>query len=400
MGDHGRHRGHRDGIRAGNRCGLERVGRVDPHQGHTVTRPRLLAVLSGLTFLSACGEGTGLDQPIVSGEEQCTIDPALLLDAGVGRNGIPSLQNPTFVSPDHEDAQYLRPDDRVIGVTLGDRVLAVPHNILWWHEILNIDVPEGQFAITYCPLTGTALAFDRQPVSGAELGVSGLLFMNNLVMFDRSSTLETLFPQIMGEGVCGLRKREALPRLAVSEMRWDAWLERHPDTEVVSDETGFSRDYQVYPYGSYEDLSEPPLMPQTFDRSRPPKERLMGVEGPEGSFVAYPFIELQELGKRAVLNVTIDGAPLAIVWDAEAESAVVFSRIPVSPIGEVDQPVTLAFEGDQMVDLETGDEWSLTGGALSGRLQGFHLELHPRAMVAFWFAWISFHPDTGIWVAP
>jgi len=362
-------------------------------------RHRPFALLAALALLSACEDGTAPEQ-VSPAEQQCTIDPADLLDGGVGRNGIPSLQNPTFVSPDHQDARYLRPDDRVIGVTLGDRVLAVPHNILWWHEILNIDVPEGQFAITYCPLTGTAVAFDREPVSGAELGVSGLLLMNNLVMFDRSADLETLFPQIMGEGVCGLRKRQELPRLAVSEMRWDAWLDRHPETEVVSDETGFSRNYRVYPYGSYEDLDEPPLMPLNYDQRRPPKERLMGVEGPDGTFVAYPFTELDRLGNRAVLNVTIDGTPLAIVWDRAAESALVFSRIPVSPVGEVDQPVTLTFEGDRMVNVDTGEEWSLTGRGLSGRLQGFQLELYPRAMVAFWFAWISFHPGSDIWVAP
>jgi len=360
------------------------------------------ALFAALFVFTACGgEGVDLEDDTTSREEgQCTIDPAELKDGGVARDQIPSLQNPTFVGPEDPEASYLRPYDRVIGLTIGDRTLAVPHNILWWHEVLNVDLPEGKFAITYCPLTGTALAFDREGIGGAELGVSGLLFRNNLVMFDRADGLETLFPQIMGEGVCGLRKRFELKRIAIAEMRWDAWLDRHPETEVVSGETGFSRDYQVYPYGNYEDLEEPPFQPTSFDQSRLPKERLMGVEGPNGGIIAFPFLELEKLGELAVLNVTLDGEPLAVVWDADAETALVFSRRPRSAVGGERPPLTFLIEDGRLTDAETGTEWSLTGRGVSGELTTFELKRHPRAMVAFWFAWTTFHPDTQVWIAP
>jgi len=143
-----------------------------------------------------------------------------------------------------------------------------------------------------------------------------------------------------------------------------------------------------------------PFLPLRYDESRPPKERLMGVEGPDGSFIAFPFVELQRLGSRAVLNTAVDGTPLAVLWDSDAETAVVFSRIPVSPVGVASSPVELTIDGDRMVDVSTGDEWSLTGRGLSGHLTGFRLQVYPRAMVAFWFAWNSFHPGSDIWIAP
>ena len=99
------------------------------------------------------------------------------------------------------------------GFLIGDRVLAIPHNILWWHEVMNLNLPEGNFAVTYCPLTGTSMAFDRASIGGAELDVSGILLKNNLVMFDRCD-LKTLWPEIMGMGIRGLGKQTILPQQA------------------------------------------------------------------------------------------------------------------------------------------------------------------------------------------
>jgi len=87
-------------------------------------RPTTLATL-GLVLITGCGDSSGPGQAPL-GEQQCTIDPEELLDGGVGRDGIPSLQNPTLVGADHPDAGYLRPDDRVVGLELEGRVLAIP----------------------------------------------------------------------------------------------------------------------------------------------------------------------------------------------------------------------------------------------------------------------------------
>ncbi len=299
--------------------------------GNTLPSLALSALL--LLGLSACGGGDGEGVLILDtadpGDLQCTINLNELLETGVGRDNIPSLTNPKFVSAGHAEAAYLLPRDRVIGFLVGDRTLAIPHNILWWHEVLNLDLPEGKFLVTYCPLTGSAIAFDRSAVAGIEFGVSGLLFRNNLVMFDRSSP-ESLWPQMMGTGVCGPRKGAALTRLTVTEMTWRAWQDLHPDTEVVSSETGWSRDYTLYPYGDYEELDTPPFLPQQFDRSRQPKERVMGIEGRNGANLALPFLELDRLGTRGVVNTEVDGEPFLVVWDRQAESAATFSRIPVS----------------------------------------------------------------------
>ena len=91
----------------------------------------------------------------------------------------------------------------MIGVEVDGEYIAVPHNILWWHEIANFD--ELGLAVTYCPLTGSSIAFHRSGVDGAQFGVSGLLYKNNLVMYDRTAVdgEDSLWPQMLAGGFCG-----------------------------------------------------------------------------------------------------------------------------------------------------------------------------------------------------
>jgi hypothetical protein len=113
------------------------------------------------------------------------------------RDGIPALTDPELVTPDSPWVEYLLPTDRVIGLEIDRQFLAVPHNILWWHEIVNFN--DLGLAVTYCPLTGSSMVFRRDVVQGAEFGVSGLLFKNNLVMFDRAAVggEDSLWPQML-----------------------------------------------------------------------------------------------------------------------------------------------------------------------------------------------------------
>ena len=105
----------------------------------------------------------------------CIVPTDLFADGGVGKDGIPALTNPTLVEADR--AGYLTDDSRVIGLVIDGSAIAVPHNILWWHEIVNFRFSRS-LAVTYCPLTGSSMAFNRLSSGGGEFGVSGLLFQN------------------------------------------------------------------------------------------------------------------------------------------------------------------------------------------------------------------------------
>ena len=176
----------------------------------------------------------------------------LSLKSGAAKDAIPALSNPDFIPPDHRDADYLLPTDRVIGIEIDGEYLAFPHNVLWWHEIANMD--ELGLAVTYCPLTGSSMVFHREVVAGDEFGVSGLLFKNNLVMYDRAgpSLEESLWPQMLAGARCGPSEGDDLAMYPALEIEWADWVALHPDTRVMSGATGFERNYTRYPYGDYE----------------------------------------------------------------------------------------------------------------------------------------------------
>jgi hypothetical protein len=179
----------------------------------------------------------------------------------------------------------------VIGLEINGEFVAVPHNILWWHEIANFD--EFGLAVTYCPLTGSSMVFDRAGANGAEFGTSGFLFNNNLVMFDRTAVdgEDSLWPQMRAGSFCGPSEGKRLKLFPHVEIEWEDWLALHPDTRVVSSETGFPRDYTLYPYGIYEreDNDQTLADIKIVDDRRPVKERVLGIPFNDGGGIAFPF---------------------------------------------------------------------------------------------------------------
>ncbi len=353
----------------------------------------LAFVVSGCTADSDTLPTTGPTEP--TSPQNCTIPQSLIFTAAPAKDWIPALTNPEFVPPGDAALSYLRDFDRVIGIVLDGQAYAIPLNIMWWHEIVNLDVGGHSLAITHCPLTGSSLVFDRAPLDGVEFGVSGLLYFNNLIMYDRS-TGESLWPQMARGARCGVQSGTALRSVASIEMRWDRWRQLYPATVVVSERTGFQRGYDQYPYGDY---AEPPNEATLFPRGQNddrllPKELVLGV--PDGADTwALPLSRLETLGSRAAVYPSEDSPDLVVLWDSSAESAMAYRSL--DPSGE---RLTLRLEGGRVVDEETGSTWQIDGRATSGPLVGTQLEPIPEAYLAFWFAWIDFHPQTLLWEPP
>jgi hypothetical protein len=315
------------------------------------------------------------------------------LGGGPGKDGIPALTNPTFVKLGQGGIDYLQDGDRVAGIFLDSEPYALPLNIFWWHEIVNLDEGGEAVAITHCPLTGSTLGFDRAAARGARFGVSGLLYQNNLVMYDRSSD-ESLWPQMLRGARCGSADGTNLAMVPVVEMTWEGWKTLHPDTRVLSSETGYSRSYTSYPYGNYDNPQNPSLLfPGTIDDRRPPKERVLGI--PDGSGgLALPYGILDELGATAVVTTELLGEPSVVFWDRGRQAAMAYRASLDSEI------LDFSVVDGRIVDAQTGSIWRVDGIAIEGPKGSQQLEAVPEAFVAFWFAWPTFYPDIEIWSAP
>jgi hypothetical protein len=367
----------------------------------------LLAVV-----VAACGNESpdpeGGDRPpfSTSGWDTDFSNHSVLLDEFVGggppKDGIPSIDNPEFVSVDDGD-RFLDPREPVAVVEVDGDVRAYPIQILIWHEIVNDEIGGEPVAVTYCPLCNSTVAFSRvvagEPV---EFGTTGMLRASDLVMYDRAT--ESWWQQITAEAVVGERTGTTLDVLPSQILSWEELRRVHPDAQVLSRDTGFDRDYGSSPYGGYDrDLdSRPFLLEGEPDRSLPPKERVAAVRTGE-SAVVYPFSGLRE---EAPVNDELDSEPIVVFFDPDVASALdsplVSAGRDVGAAAVFERTVRgreLDFEpsADRGVfrDRQTGSTWDMSGTATSGRLDGSRLKqvAHDDQ---FWFALAAFFEDAEI----
>ncbi len=277
--------------------------------------------------------------------EPAAIPVDQILRGGPARDGIPALDDPRIVAA--ADAPW-RDAERVVGVVLEGEARAYPLSILVWHELVNDRLGGRPILVSYCPLCGTALVFDRR-IDGSEgrFGVSGLLYRSDLLMFDRES--ESLWSQIGAEAVTGAKIGRRLTLLRATLERWGSWKRTHPETTVLSKRTGHRRPYERSPYGDY-DRSRRLYFPAPQDPRYHPKMPTVGVRSSSGTARAYPKEEVVRAGGR--VEEGFAGATVSIRYDGEAEVFVI----------------------DAPAEIEV--------------IQGF------------WFAWMAFHPESSVFVAP
>jgi hypothetical protein len=338
-----------------------------------------------------------------------TIEYDELLSGGPPRDGIPSIDDPQFISPD-EAGEWLADVEPVIALEIDGDARAYPLQILTWHEIVNDVVADVPVAVTFCPLCNSAITFDRRFEREVfEFGTSGLLRNSDLVMYDR--TTESLWQQFTGEGIVGDLAGEQLTFLASSIVSFADFREANPDGLVLSRDTGFNRRYGQNPYVGYDDIgSSPFLFRDEIDGRLAAVERVVTVSlyPPTGSGlavdVAYPLSVLSESG---VINDSPGGVDLVVFHSDGTSSALGAGLIAeaedVGATGVFDsnlngQKLTFEANGDKIVDVETGSTWNILGQAIEGPLAGEQLEpiVHGDH---FWFAWAAFKPDTIIYSA-
>lgn len=248
------------------------------------------------------------------------IPQSQILRGGPPRDGIPALTDPAF---EPAAAADLAPDDRVLGLARNGIAKAYPLSIMTWHEIVNDRFDAEPVVVTYCPLCFTGMAF-AAALDGRrhDFGVSGLLYNSDVLMYDRQT--ESLWSQLRRQAISGPLKGRQLQQLPLLNTTWADWLARHPDTRVLSRDTGHRRDYAADPYAGYEQ-SPQVMFPVRFRaQGYHPKERVLGIELDDVAR-AYPLSELargpaefaDRVGGRAVTVRYHDAHDAAEIVDAD-----------------------------------------------------------------------------------
>ena len=273
--------------------------------------------------------------------EPSAIPEAEILQGGPPRDGIPALENPRVVSA--AEASW-RDEELVLGVVVGAVARAYPVAVLNWHELVNDRLAGEAILVSYCPLCGTGMVFDRN-VDGQlhRFGVSGLLYRSDLLMYDRET--ESLWSQIAAQAVTGPLLGRRLRLLRSRLESWGRWRRKFPETTVLSRATGHRRDYSRSPYSGYAQ-SRDLLFPVRVDPRHPPKMPTLGLRVVGRGARAYPGSQVARAG--GVVEEQVFGQPVRIGYDAD----------------------TGLFDADVPEGIEV--------------IRGF------------WFAWAAFHPDTTV----
>jgi len=304
----------------------------------------------------------------------------------LGRDGIPSLQNPEFTTPQEADNTYLFSTDLVIGYKSGNEVRAYPHKILDWHEIVNDMVDGKSLAITYCPLTGTAIGWETE-IDGEEttFGVSGLLYNTNLILFDRKT--DSKWSQMLLQSVNGELIGTHIQTFQVVETTWAFWKAMYPQTKVLSINTGHSRNYLNFPYGEYRNNDNLILFPFTPEDSRlPNKDRVHGVIV-DGEAKVYPLNVFE--GDIQVVEDGFHGLELVVVGSKNRNFINSFERGGLTFTAVQDG-------GDVIMQDNEGNTWDVFGVAKSGPRQGQQLT-PTQSFIGYWFSWGAFYPNPEIY---
>ncbi len=317
------------------------------------------------------------------------IPSSQVFDGGPGKDGIPSIDAPKFSNVSEID--FLQPADLVLGVKVGDEIRAYPHRILDWHEIVNDEVNGLPLAITYCPLTGTGIGWKRD-VNGSTttFGVSGLLYNTNLIPYDRNTNSN--WSQMLLKAVNGPLAGEVIETYPMVETTWQTWQSMYPNSKVMNTNTGFNRDYNQFPYGSYRTNHDFLLFPVDPDDNRlPRKTRGLGIIV-DGIAKFYPFDKFD--APVAVHEEVFQGLDIVIVGSKPQNFMAAYQRrltdgtlLEFSPEEQTGNLVV-------MKDNE-GNEWSLFGEAVAGPRKGTRLS-PVQSFIGYWFSWGAFYPGLEI----
>ena len=180
-------------------------------------------------------------------------------------------------------------------------------------------------------------------------GVSGRLYKSNVLIYDHQT--ESLWSQLMQQAVSGPLVGHKLQKIPSTRVSWQTWRKRNTDTLVLSDDTGYNRDYSIDPYQGYYRVAGIMFPVGEVRQDLAVKDRVLGIQIKQAA-KAYPLKWLQ--ANPGTLQDQLAGESIEILVDEDGQV--------VSVRNQTGQPIAAIF--------------------------------------AYWFAWQAFHPATQVFTVP
>jgi len=301
---------------------------------------------------------------------------------GVAQDGIPPLRSPKMLAA--KEAKYLANEDVVFGLYLNGKAYAYPKRILAWHEFFTDDLNGSSVAGVYCTLCGTLIVYDAS-YNGEkhELGTSGFLYRSNKLMYDKAT--QSLWSTIQGRPVVGplIDSEIELKTLPVETTTYGAWLNKHPNTEVLSLETGHQRNYdEGEAYKNY--YADDALMfPTPIQDNRLANKARVFIPRAE-EFKEEPLaLSVDYLKKKGLHQDQIGKQNILVLTE----------RNGASRVYAISEQKFKSYKRGMLSD-QDGTKWEVSDTAIISPY-GDRFQRLPAHEV-FWFAWVNVYPKTRI----
>ena len=303
---------------------------------------------------------------------------------GVLQDGIPPLRDPEMIPA--SQATYLEGGNIIFGIEINGDARAYPKRILAWHEMFTDTIGGIDIAGVYCTLCGTIIPY-KSSSGGVDykLGTSGFLYRSNKLMYDQAT--QSLWSTVRGEPVIGplVDQGIALEHLSMVTTTWAEWLRRHPDTTVLSLNTGHRRDYgEGVAYQSY--FAGDQLMFNTpFEDNRLKNKQ-------EVLALIFPALPEEQL---AIDTQFLDKTPLYKDRIGQQKIVVLTDTTGANRVYDPQDVNFVSYDRDSTVVDSQGNEWLVKEEKLVSADQETSLPRLPQRR-AFWFGWQAAFPETRL----
>lgn len=319
------------------------------------------------TLLFACSDSNDLDPtigPISSGYEWTVSENSITGSF----NPFPLALDPTFRTADEID--FIAEESLVAMISFKNEIKIYPYQYLNRFESVNDNLNGINYSLTYCPITQSALCWDRDFKNNTMvLRASGYLLKDNMVAHDANS--DTYWSQIGAECIKGKYAGETNKTYNFVETKWKFVKQYFPNALVFTNSSIANKSSIITKKTSSELKVE---------------KNLFGIieKSPNGSKRVYGYNYSMFEGKTKLYENRVNSRNVVIIGSSDLHYITSFFHDTNSEFIAVEDEYPIIMEDNK------GNKWNIFGIAQSGPRKGDQLA-SPTNFVALISAWQDFY---------
>lgn len=270
------------------------------------------------------------------------------------------------------EIDFIDDESLVAIISFNENVKVYPYQYLGPFESVNDNLNGIDYALTYCPITKSALCWDRNYNNNIMvIRASGYLLNDNLIAHDANS--DTFWSQIGAECIKGKYAGETNKTYNFIETKWKFAKENFPNSKVFTNSSIANKSENITKKKSSELKTE---------------NSLFGIieKSPNGLKKVYGYNYSLFEGKTKLYERRISSRKAVIIGNSDLHFITTYFKGSNAEFSAIEDQFPIIMGDDE------GNEWNIFGVAVSGPREGEQLE-SPTNFVALLSAWQDFYTN-------